>query len=321
MNTIYKTWFLLLIILSSGVVACNDDEDEKGELFPEITESQPIELDSEIADVFVGGTSVVKITKGGGDYKVVSLNPSIAEISYENSQISVTGLKMGRSAILITDANSQYKTLEVVSHYNQIILEQNSVVVGMKLGHVTTVKIDIIQGNGDYKCSSQTEIFDTWIEENQLIIEAREEGTATVTITDDYGLKIEVPVTVQTTTIPYSEDELVEIMNDSSIRYVFNEQKNSSWVTVVNRVEEDLNVRGYTYYTYMSLLVYYPGDHYVGKKTGAELSYQYAWGDDPAFEHHSCDFEIIKNDGEKVWAIYSFVENERLYFGHFCAKL
>lgn len=33
------------------------------------------------------------------------------------------------------------------------------------------------------------------------------------------------------------------------------------------------------------------------------------------------DFEIIKNDGVKIWAIYSFVQDERLYYGYFIQNI
>lgn len=33
------------------------------------------------------------------------------------------------------------------------------------------------------------------------------------------------------------------------------------------------------------------------------------------------DFEIIKNDGEKIWAVYSFMKQERLHYGYFIQNI
>ncbi len=320
MNGIYKCSLWLLMSLSLGMVACSDDEDSPVIQFPELPENQPIVFEVNQAEVLVDGTTNVKITKGAGDYKVVSLNPEIASVSMQDGSLTIAGVKRGKTAILVTDAANQYKSLEVVSKYGAIALEMDPVVVGKKLGHNNTVKIDILKGNGNYKCASETDLFDARIEGEQLVVVAKAEGTANVTLTDETGLTLEVPVTIENTTVPYSQKELAELMANSDTRYYFDGRSSLYYVTHYNFKEGDFNVRGYKWSSNVTLKLFYPGDHSVGKKEGSLIT-NYVRYSSSNVENHTVDFEIVKNDGKNVWAVFSYVENEKLYYGYLCQPL
>lgn len=321
MKVLYKYAFGMLIFFSLGVVACSEDDEVQKVQFPQVPQNEPISLDVNKVDILVDGSSSIKVSGGAGDYKVFSLNPEIATVKFENQQIVVTGVKLGITAIMVSDAANQYKSIDIRTYVDKIELEKSSVQFNIKLGYSAQEEIAITKGNGKYKCVTSSDVVDAIVSENTLIIVARKQGDAELTITDDYGISVVLPVSVTTSTVPYTESELIEIIENGSIRYVFNGSQNSSWVTYVNTTEGDFNVRGYKYYTYMALSLYYAGDHSVGKKTGSMISYKNTWGDGTMFDRHPVDFEIIKNDGNKIWAIYSFVENDKLNYGHFCANL
>ncbi len=310
----------MFLSLFLGLVACSDDENGQAVQFPELPESQPLVLDVNSTEVLVDGTTNVKITKGAGEYKVVSLNPEIATVSMQDGGLTIAGVKRGKTAVLITDAANQYKSLEVVSKYGAIQLEMDPVVVGKKLGHNNTAKIDIVKGNGNYTCASATDLFDARIEGEQLVIVAKAEGTANVTLTDETGLTLEVPVTIENTTVPYSGKELAAIMDNSETRYYFDGRSSVYYVTHYNLVDGAYNVRGYKWSSNVTLKLFYSGDHSVGKKEGSLIT-NYVRYSTSNVENHTVDFEIVKNDGKTVWAVFSYVENGKLYYGFLCQPL
>ncbi|MDD3909598.1 MAG: hypothetical protein PHN86_06555, partial [Proteiniphilum sp.] len=78
------------------------------------------------------------------------------------------------------------------------------------------------------------------------------------------------------------------------------------------------NLYGWDYYNFYYLKIYFSGDKEVGKKENASLVYRYG---STSISADHIDFEIIKNDGNKIWAVYSFIRLEVLHYGYFIQNI
>lgn len=87
---------------------------------------------------------------------------------------------------------------------------------------------------------------------------------------------------------------------------------------MLNRVENGRNLYGWDYFGFYYLKIYFAGDKAVGKKENASLAYYYSSTNISA---DAIDFEIIKNDGVKIWAVYSFVMDGKLRYGYFIQNI
>lgn len=319
MKLLNKLLLLLIMVSPLGFTACDSDDDD--------TDVQPTEevteliLEKSSVDVEVDNIGTVKITQGGGEYHVFSSNPDIVAVELEDNVLKLSALSKGRTSVIISDKNSQYKELGVVAFYDVLEIETTEVNVKMPLGHPKTIRIPITKGNGGYEVSVESEIVSATIEnDSEIVLVATKEGEATVKLTDSYGLTLDISVTISTTTIPYDDEELEAIKANDTNRYVFNANNiDGSWYKYMNTTEGDLNLYGWDYYGYMYFKLYFGGDKSVGEKSDAKMVSKLSWSEPEVNE--SIKFEIIKNDGTKIWAVYSYIKDEKLNFGHFCQDI
>lgn len=310
---------LLIMVLPLGFTACDNDDDD--------TDIQPTEkvteliLEKSTVDVEVDNIGDVKITQGGGEYHAFSSNPDVVSVELENNVLKLNALSRGRTSVIISDKNSQYKELNVVTFYDVLAIETTEITIKIPLGHPKTIRIPITKGNGDYELSLESEIVSATIEnDSAIVVVATKEGKANITLTDSYGLTLDIPVTISTTTIPYDAKELEAIKADETTRYEFNANNiDVNYYSYMNTKEGDLNLYGWDYYGYMYFKLYFGGDKSQGEKSDAKIVSKLSWGEDEINE--SIKFEIIKNDGTKIWAVYSFIKDEKLNFGHFCQDI
>ncbi|MDQ2178700.1 hypothetical protein [Marinifilum sp. D714] len=314
-----KLLLLLIMVLPLGFTACDDDDDDVDvQPTEEVTE---LILEKSSIDVEVDDTGTVKITQGGGEYHVFSSNPDIVAVELEGNVVKLSALSRGRTSVIISDKNSQYKELGVVAFYDVLEIETTEINVKMPLGHPKTMRIPITKGNGGYEVSVESEIVSATIEnDSEIVLVATKEGEATITLTDSYGLTLDIPVSIRTTTIPYDEKELKEIMANEESRYIFNTNdmheyylsEESSYVDGTTMI--GLN-SSYGYY----YKLFFTGDKSVGVKPDGVLDIDLYFAGITLKE--SVTVEIIKNDGNKVWAVYSYIKNEKLNFGHLCQNI
>ena len=316
MRTLNKLLLLLMMILPLGFSACSDDEDNN--ILP-VEDIPQLTLGKESIDIEVEKTTTVEISKGGGEYNAFSSNPDIVSVELDNNTLTIHAVSMGKSSVIISDKNNQYKELAIVAFYKEIILGKKNVTVEIPLGWDKTIKIPIIQGNGGYEISVESEILSASVSNNELIINATQEGEANILLTDSYGLTLNIPVKATTTTEPYDEEELEAIKADETVRYEFNRQNidNFQYWTYINNTEGDMNLYGWDYMNYYYFKLYFPGDRSVGEKEESKLIFSFGEG---AYEE-AINFKIIKNDGTKIWAIYSFINDEVLNYGHCCQNI
>lgn len=210
--------------------------------------------------------------------------------------------------------------------YTVLALNKENVSVGMKLGHDDGKdKVIVKKGNGGYTASSADENIAkvSRIENDSVIvIQGVAAGSTTVTVTDMMGLSKTVNVTVETTTIPYTEEEKKEITNSREYRLCWDGTTKSE--TQVNTMENGQHKMGWDYgwgsYKYYWAYVYFTGDLTVGKKTNGRISAKLGYSE-PENEYEDVEVEIIKNDGLYVWGIMSVIKNNYLHYGYFCQPI
>ena len=325
MKTKYLYAIAMSLVLAFGFTGCSNDDDPVNPI-PEAKEKSKLTFDTDTLKVSVGESATFNITAGGGDYKVISENPKIAQGTVNGSVVTITCSDKGLTGIIISDADGNYKRLTVKSMYTVLALNKENVSVGMKLGHDDGKdKVIVKKGNGGYTASSANENIAkvSRIENDSVIvIQGVAAGSTTVTVTDMMSLSKTVNVTVETTTIPYTEEEKKEITNSREYRLCWDGTTKSE--TQVNTMENGQHKMGWDYgwgsYKYYWAYVYFTGDLTVGKKTNGRISAKLGYSE-PENEYEDVEVEIIKNDGLYVWGIMSVIKNNYLHYGYFCQPI
>ena len=308
---------LLMAAFSIGVTSCSSEDDpievkEVTTLTPEVNDLK----------IVVGKSTELKLTKGNGDYKAFSLNPEIADVKIENGKILVEAKKNGNTAIVLSDQSNQFKKVSIASYYENIITDKEVIDIKMPIGNPKTAAVTITGGNDGYSVTSDKDILSTSVEKNIVTIIARKEGTANITIKDAFGLTKVITVNITTTDIAFEERDLEIIKAEATSRHIFinniHRNNDNKWYKNLNSIENGLNLYGFDYYNYQYIKLYFSGDKTLGVKANAKITCEW---NDFSFTDQPIKLEIIKNDGTKIWAVYSFVKDGKLYFGHFCQNI
>lgn len=319
MKTRYKTLLgiLLLAVPLLTLLSCGSDGD-----IPPVTEPSELEIEKEQVEIVVGNKAELEIVKGNDEYKAFSLNDEVVTVGISGNKLIVDAVGRGKTSVIVSDGSGQYRSLSVVSYYDAIKVEQEVVGLWLPLGSIKTKRVEILQGNGDYHAeSSDPEIVSVQASGELLLLTGRKEGKVSITLTDALDVTTTIQVEVTSTTEPYDEWELKAIMKQETLCYVFDnsvvENATTSY-TPINKIENGRNLYGWDYYNYYYLKIYFSGNKEVGKKENASLVYRYS---SINISEDSIDFEIIKNDGKKIWAVYSFVKQERVHYGYFIQNI
>lgn len=319
MKNYNKLLLLLFAALPLSITSCSEDEESTS-----ATEVPKLALEQESLEVKVGEKTTLKIKEGGGEYKAFSLNENIAKVEMADHSLIVEGVVNGETSLIISDNDNCYQRVAVSSYYDKLIVNKETVDIKVLLGSgAKSTIVKVMQGNGGYKASSDSEDVTVSVSNNDITVKALgKEGSATITVTDSRGLTVLIPVQVTSTTEPYDEEELSSIKDNTTLRFYYDNKtvnNGQSSYTILNSKEENLNLYGWDYWGgYQVLKIYFPGDHSVGEKPDSKLSSK-TYSEN--IENQPIKFEIIKNDGTMIWAVYSFVKNDKVYFGHFCQNI
>lgn len=316
-----KYYLLLFSFISFIFLGCSKEDDGN----PVIDTEADIVLDKETIDIQVEEKATVRISEGNGDYNVFSLNEDITTVTLSNNELEIEGKDIGATYIIIADKKTQLKLLPVsVYRYNEILLETSSVDVEFKLGHPGQVRVEVLEGNGKYLVVSEDESVATaTVSENTIIVTARGiEGTTNIVVTDASNRQATLSVNTLPTTVPYTEAELAAIMEQTTSPYfIFNGFASYNYFTFLDTVEDGMNLSGYDYFGFYVLRIYYPGDKSVGESDNARIYYANTGGISSGSTLDLDYFKIIKNDGTKIWAVFSLVHNGTLRWGHFIQNI
>lgn len=318
MKNIHKSVFLFCI-LALMLNSCSNN-DEKNDI-PTIKDIPELNISDESISVIVDKETNVEITQGGNEYMAFSLNPGIAEVAMDDdSHIIITGKSGGNTFMIVSDQEGQYKKYPVMAYYDLLVLNKDKVDIETSTTKPNTTVVKVIKGNGKYSATSDNdEILTLDVSESDIKVTALKEGDANIIVKDAMGMQAGFSVHITISTNPYNEEEIARIISDSRERYEFEGYKveKSSRNTFYYGIENGKNKYGWDYYgEYVTILA--SGDKSVGKKETALLS-QSVYGN-TKFANEPVHFEVIKNDGSKIWAVYSVIKNEKIY-GYLCTKV
>ena len=319
---------MLATAMMMGFTACSDDDDvyDPETNVPEAQERPVIKTDvADEVQVGVGETATFNITDGGGDYKVVAENPEFVNATINGNAVTLTGVGKGIAGVVVSDAKGNYKHITVKCMYFKITLDKQEVNVGMKLGHTDGVaKVTVVGGNGNYTAESADEtVARVSVKGDVITIQGVKTGETTVTVTDMMGLTQTVNVKVETTTVPFTEDEKAEVLALTENKMVFDgiEPLCANYGNVYEVEQEDgfVTIRAYyKWYPNNAMVMKFKGDLSVGTKTEGSLTNK-DWYDTLSYE--GMTYEILKNDGSRVWGIVHLAEENYLHVGYFCTSI
>lgn len=323
---------MIALATSFCFTACGDDDDEPSYPTPNPVEESKLTFDKDTVLVGVHENTTFNITDGGGDYKMIVEDTTVAQAMMNGNAITVSSQKKGITGIVISDAKGGYKRVIVKSMYFSMKLNKDKAYVGMKLGHTDgTTNVSVLEGNGNYKAVSADESIakvSRIIGDSIVVIHGVGTGSTVITVTDMMGLKQTVDVTVEVTSVPYTDEEKEELKNDNESHWTWdgNRTSNQGWSSYNYTHGTADNGRTTVYFEYASQWwnqkysqVWFTGDLSVGKKTNGRIFYDNSWN---GYDYNeNVEVEIIKNDGKKVWGIFSVIKDDYLHYGNFVIDL
>ncbi len=310
---------LSAMALTASFTACSSDDDPT----PEVVESKTITVDTDTLKMDVAATSTFNITDGGGDYKVFSENPEVVTASLENNTVTVTSLRKGNTGVVISDKQGNYKRVMVQSMYMTMGFDKEAVAIGIKLGHTDgRATVTVTAGNGGYTAVVADEkVATARVSGDKIVLTAKAKGTTTLTVTDMMGLTKTVPVTVESSSIPYTDEEKQEIVNTlTDNTMVWDDPQDMSWGDYSIEKDGDNYVVTWDYDDYLYLKFNVGPDLTVGKKTNCTVEFKMEWESDRT-TYDNVTVEILKNDGSRIWGIAYVIKDNYLHYGYFCMEL
>lgn len=316
-------WLTALCAFSFTFVACNDDEEP-------VQQIEDFELAAEQMRVKIGADNMqaIEVATGAGEYQAYVLDETIARIVEQDGQVYVEGLHNGQTTVIVSDAASRYRRIAVQVYTTEnMVLSDTDFNLEAPLGFNATAAASVVEGNGEYTIESDNENVVATIDEEtgEITISGRgrmQEYTAVVTVSDCTGITATINVTVVGSTTPFTAADLEEIKASTDGTLVFDGD-----VSVLYRygnkiaaVQSNGKMRvGIDYYSYYRVHVEFNGDLSVGVKADGTFSSNYDW----RYTNQPCDVEVIKNDGTRVWIIFSWIDTdaESLHRGYIIHNL
>lgn len=314
---------MMSLALTMGFTACSDDDDNDIDLpVPNEIQRTDLTVDADTVQVEVGSTATFNITGGNEDYKVFSENDEIATASISGNTVTVTSQKKGIAGVVISDSKGARKRVMVKSMYLHMELDKSEVLLGIKRGHKDgRATVTVTKGNGNYTAVVDDEkVCTASVSGDVVTLNAVAKGQTKVTVTDMMGLSQTVTVTVEETTVAFTDDEKNEILAQTEDIISWNGEESYNWGTFSAKTEGGTTTVNWDYYGYYYCTLTYSGDLTAGKKGKGTLKTKMSWYDDGS-SYEDIDVEVLKNDGKTVWGIMSKLTDDYLYTGYFVVKL
>lgn len=164
----------------------------------------------------------IEIEKGNGGYTFTfrtdegepTLTPTIVEATEEDNFITLRPLARGYVTVIVTDQKGSQEEIAVTVNPYEIKLDGNLTELSLD-GFESTKEINIYRGNGDYKlvltADNSKYIESARIDGKKLTIKAKWMGETTLTITDDAGKTLVLPVKINSMAAQLSSDYCFKI--------------------------------------------------------------------------------------------------------------
>lgn len=175
---------LVLSVLTFAFISCSDDDDDNKSNF---------KFNPDKVEVEIGKTAEVSVSGGTVPYTVASSDSKIATVSIDSSKIKITGVKVGKATILVTDKEKKTGSIAVTVVKN---LDFDKKTVSLTTGKedVVTVK----NGTAPYTVQvKDSKIATATVKDDKVTIKAVKAGTTTVTVIDKDKTNGVITVTIK----------------------------------------------------------------------------------------------------------------------------
>lgn len=311
-----------LALFLFAVAGCSSLERDKGE---KVTPPSPeLKIKENAVRVKIGAENRVKvdILEGGNEYHVFSTDENVVTAEVVDKKIVLTGKSIGKAVVILSDEHSKYRKLPVSVYLtDQIKFNLQEVGIEVLAGHRKSAVINVSEGNGGYQVTSDNPHLKlSTTEDGKITIDAEAPKgpfTASVTVKDWGGVSASFPVKVTITKNAFPESLRDEVKAEDKVRYLFDGED----LMAKHVGDSDKEYRGgaffygWKYYNSFYFKLTFQSDLQVGKKTDATLR-MHTRGRELA--ETKVELEIIKNDGKKVWGIFSFEKEGVVHYGSFC---
>ncbi len=339
-----------------GLISCEEEEMNRPDSSlwevaeTEQTEGTTLNVGADLFDLKIGETKQYEITEGNGDYKLSVLDSDIAEVSLQEKTLTVKGLQQGATEVVISDKNFNYKSIKLNVYItdNLIVESQDGVKISLPLGNPKVQTIQVIEGNGEYQAvPADKEIVTATVLGSSISLTGLKAGETSLTVTDSRGLSVIIPVIIEESSSPYTDEELEAFKqltdkgyyNDWS-GFILKTPKTNGFFTgddgVKVYVSNGNNYNGTNdHFRWQKgseglngsegLILWFDtkdttGHRTLGKKENMTMKYfkrSDTEGINIKIDKVPLDFEVIKVDEEKrlIWAVWSAQYEDVFYFG------
>lgn len=320
MKAKYIYTIMMAMALTFGMASCDDDDNNGNTEQQKPATKTELKCDMDTVKVGIGETASFNILEGGGDYKVICENEDVVTATLEGTTVTLNSQKMGLTGVVISDAQGNYKRVIVKSMYLNLEFDKEELFIGMKLGHTDgKALLNVVEGNGSYKVEiANNDIVRVIAKTNEFInFQAVKAGETTCVITDLMGLQKTINIKIETSTIPFTDDEKAAVLAINQDIFNWNGENAKSWGSYSFKDLGDGTMRAkWDFYGWDEMSCTWTGDTSVGKKGTGTFVYSINYK-----KTFDVDVEILKNNGSRIWGICSCIKDDYLNTGYFCIAL
>ena len=184
LKNVFKTMVLAACCLSSMTLAsCHKDDDN----------DKPMRFSATTVNVATGSTATVTVSHATLPLSVKPTDDKIATAKADKNMITVTGVKEGKTTIMVTDKNKQTGNI-AVNVMAPLTFDKPAVNVTAGKEEVVTIK----SGKAPYTVMSKDmKIATATVKDSKVTIKGVKAGTTMVTVTDKDKTMGTIAVTVK----------------------------------------------------------------------------------------------------------------------------
>ena len=156
----YTNLIYAFLLVGLAGTACSDDDalvkpEPSPIVVPELPEFPELNVESESFDLKKETSKSLQITSGAGEYRVNVLDPGIASATVEGNLLTVTGLVVGKTEVVVSDKGGSYVSLKLNVYNSDVVtLDTEHIDLTVKMGAPATTTFRITDGNPAYRVSS-----------------------------------------------------------------------------------------------------------------------------------------------------------------------
>ena len=182
LKNVFRTMMVAVCCLGAAVLTSCDNED-----------NNKIKFSVPQVNMIPGATAKVAISNGTQPYSVRSVDEKVATVKLEKNVMTITGVKEGKTSIVVTDKKKMSATL-AVNVMKPLDFDKQQVEVAVGKEETVVVK----SGKAPYTAMvKDNKIATATVKDSKIMIKGIKAGTTTVSVLDKNKLAGTVVVTVK----------------------------------------------------------------------------------------------------------------------------